>query len=109
MTDDEATRARCEVDTSGERDAPRYCGRMAWMLDAGRRQFRAVSSLMHGHNNETRDGVVVDLGGDLWAECRFCPFCGASIETRFRRPIAEAEGPPAEAKPALQETLAGVL
>lgn len=84
MTDDEAKRERCEVVAGESCDEIAYCRTMAAVLDRGKRAVR-VGTMMNLRTGEDRYAVIIDLGRDAWSWCRHCPFCGASITTRFRQ------------------------
>lgn len=76
---------RCTVDTGGDRDDIRPCEALNTMLAIMRKPFRTVDGPTHPETGEKRFAVVIDLGGSDFRYCDFCPFCGASIRTSFRR------------------------
>lgn len=82
-------RGRCEVDTAGERDEILSCEALARLLDARKRPLRYVDSIESLSTGEERNAVVIELASTrrqtVWTACRFCPCCGASIETNYRR------------------------
>lgn len=72
------TDPRCAVEPGTDRVT--YCERMAWMLDAGDRKFRV--GLCVPRNAEAYAAVVIDVKGNRFSFCDYCPFCGAYIATR---------------------------
>lgn len=80
---------RCSLDTDGDRDDIRPCDALRSMLSLMRKALRTVDGPTHPKTNEKRFAVVIDLGLSDWRACDFCPFCGASIRTSFRREASQ--------------------